>query len=151
MTSIAGPVGRIRAGSVAGLGVVVLTTGLNLVGRRRRILSRAMDLREMAPFVDASRHPDRSLAAGVVVHLVSGIAEGGLYGLVVKRYTARSGMEFMAVTWLVTMLVVMPLTGKGKFGLRSGANVPIATFVLHMIFGAAIGEVTKRVRAVSGG
>lgn len=136
---------RAESGVIAGACVVVFTTGLNLIGRRRGLLSRGMDLREMAPFVDDERHPSGSLAAGIAVHLAAGVAEGGLYGLISRKFSARSGIGFMGVMWLITMLIVMPLTGKGRFGLRSGADVPIASFVLHAVFGAGLGSVAKSV------
>lgn len=136
---------RTRSGLIAGACVIVCTTGLNLIGRRRGLLSRGMDLREMAPFVDAHRHPSGSLAAGIAVHLAAGVADGGLYGLVVPKFSARSGIGFMGVAWLITMLIVMPFRGKGAFGVRSGDDVPKATFVLHVVFGAGLGSVAKLV------
>jgi hypothetical protein len=122
---------RAESGVIAGACVVVCTTGLNLIGRRRGLLSRGMDLREMAPFVDDERHPSGSLAAGIAVHLAAGVAEGGLYGLISRKFSARSGIGFMGVMWLITM--------------RSGADVPIASFVLHAVFGAGLGSVAKSV------
>lgn len=139
---------RARSGLIAGACVVAGTTTLNLVGRRRGLLSRAMDLREMAPFVDEHRYPSGSLAAGIVVHVSAGIAEGGLYGLAARRFSARSGMGYMGVMWLIMMLVVMPVTGKGRFGLRSGTDVPVATFVLHMVFGLGLGLVARLVHGL---
>lgn len=45
--------------------------------------------------------------------------------------------------WVVMMLAVMPLMGAGLFGLGlpSGIKIPVATLVLHLIFGAVLGAV----------
>lgn len=43
--------------------------------------------------------------------------------------------------WLVMMLAVMPIMGGGLFGtaMPSGMMVPVATLVLHVIFGLVLG------------
>lgn len=138
---------RVRTGATAGFGTILITTLINLAGRSAGILSPAMDLREMsALFVDRSRHPRAALAAGIVVHILSGITEGGLYGVAVGRFSVRSGIAFMAGMWLVMMLVAFPLMGKGWFGLQGGVNVPAATFVLHIVFGMLLGWWSARLR-----
>ena len=45
--------------------------------------------------------------------------------------------------WLMMMVVVMPMMGAGLFGLSmpSGMLVPVATLMLHIIFGAVLGFV----------
>ena len=42
-------------------------------------------------------------------------------------------------TWLVMMLVLMPMAGAGLFGLRLGTMAPLMTLVLHLIFGIVLG------------
>ena len=37
------------------------------------------------------------------------------------------------------MVFVMPMGGEGFFGIAGGIMVPIATLVLHLIFGAVLG------------
>jgi len=39
------------------------------------------------------------------------------------------------------MLVLMPLVGAGFFALDLGVMAPVATLVLHVIFGAVLGVV----------
>ena len=142
---IADPRRRILSGSIAGTCVVACTTMLNLWARRRGLLSRGMDLRELAPFVDEKRFPAGSLAAGIAVHVAAGVGDGGLYGLACRRFSVRSGVGFMAVLWLITMLVVMPMTKQGLFGMRSGVEVPAATLVLHVVFGMGLGALARLV------
>ncbi|MGC8477668.1 MAG: DUF6789 family protein [Acetobacteraceae bacterium] len=49
------------------------------------------------------------------------------------------GIIFATGAWLVMMVVVMPMAGAGLFGLTLGIMAPIATLVLHWIFGAVLG------------
>lgn len=51
-----------------------------------------------------------------------------------------------AVGWLMMMVAVMPMMGAGMFGMAmpSGMMVPVATLMLHLIFGAALGFFYKK-------
>ena len=59
---------------------------------------------------------------------------------------AVRGMVFAAGAWLVMMIIVMPITGTGMFGLSLGPSVPIAVLMLHLIFGATLGVVYAKSR-----
>ena len=99
-------------------------------------------------------HVARSLAAmlgapdhvmvGVVAILVVGILGcGALFvtlapRLPMKSYLAKS-LAFGAASWLLMMVVFMPLVGAGFFGLARGADVPIAMLVLHFVFWLVLG------------
>lgn len=37
------------------------------------------------------------------------------------------------------MIIVMPMAGAGLFGLNIGIMAPVATLILHLIFGAVLG------------
>jgi len=39
------------------------------------------------------------------------------------------------------MIMVMPIAGAGLFGIHLGMGAPIATLVLHWVFGAVLGAV----------
>ena len=133
-------------GAKAGLCAIGVTTLLNLAARAGGLLSPAMDLRGMAEmFVDPAAHPQMSLAMGIVLHTVSGVAEGGAYGFISRqRFSLASALIFMIGMWLVMMLVAFPLLHKGWFGLQGGLHVPVATFVLHLVFGALLGYWTVK-------
>jgi len=49
------------------------------------------------------------------------------------------GTLFGIGAWLLMMILVMPMAGAGLFGMALGIMVPIATLVLHLIFGAVLG------------
>ncbi len=56
---------------------------------------------------------------------------------------AFRGIIMGILGWLMMMVVVMPMMGAGLFGLSmpSGMMVPIATLMLHVIFGFVLGLV----------
>lgn len=49
------------------------------------------------------------------------------------------GMSFSVVAWLLMMIMPMPMAGAGFFGMLLGIEAPIATLMLHLIFGAVLG------------
>jgi hypothetical protein len=51
----------------------------------------------------------------------------------------QRGVAFAAGLWILHMLVILPLAGAGFMGLRHGIALPLATFVVCVIFGAVMG------------
>lgn len=70
---------------------------------------------------------------GILFALTTNMWPGG-------SYTVK-GISFSIVAWLLMMLVPMPMAGAGLFGLNIGIMAPVATLVLHIIFGAVLGAV----------
>src|SRR6516164_4136093 len=50
-----------------------------------------------------------------------------------------NGILFRIGAWILMMVLVMPMAGAGLFGMALGIMVPIATLVLHLIYGAVLG------------
>ena len=138
---------RIRIGLSAGFITVAITTVLNLATRALGVLPEAMDLKYMAEFmIDPLQRPAAALALGIVVHLIAGSVIGMAYALIVKSLTALSGVLFMLPLWFGMMLVALPLTHRGLFGLSLGPSLAIATFILHVVFGALIGTIAGKMK-----
>jgi len=51
------------------------------------------------------------------------------------------GVVFASGAWLMMMIILMPMADDGLFGLKLGLMAPVATLMLHMIFGAQMGWV----------
>ena len=131
---------RARTGAIAGLMTVSITTVLNLLSRAVGILPDSMDLREMAAFIDPLQFPTLALVAGIIVHILAGGVYGLIYGVLFRNFSVKSGVTFMLAFWLMLMLVMFPLTGRGWFGLHEGWPLPVATLTLHTIFGILLGR-----------
>lgn len=89
------------------------------------------------------------MGAGLAVGWIAHFAIGAGYGLLFARLfgTAHTdkgvgrGIAIGVGGWLVMMVLLMPMAGGGLFGLTmpSGMMVPVATLLLHVIFGAVLG------------
>ena len=75
---------------------------------------------------------------GVVVIMITGVfVFGGLFAALAPRVPVRNylakGLVFGVASWLVMMVVYMPLAGAGLFGLERSAVVPFVTLVLNLV------------------
>lgn len=83
-------------------------------------------------------------ATGWMAHVLIGVVGYGLaYALVFRRLPfgghVMRGVLLGLAGWLVMMIAVMPMAGAGLFGLNLGPMAPVATFMLHLIFGLVLG------------
>jgi hypothetical protein len=82
--------------------------------------------------------PDQR-AVGWIVLLVFGIfVVGGLFAIHASRLPMKSwlakGLACGMASWLLMMVVFMPLGGAGLFGLERSSIVPLATLVLNLVY-----------------
>jgi hypothetical protein len=81
--------------------------------------------------------------AGWIVHFLIGtVLWGILYALTAPRLPGAHwfrGILFATGAWLLMMITLMPMAGAGPFGLKMGLMAPIATLILHWIYGAVLG------------
>ena len=130
---------HLRIGALTGFIAVIFTTIINLTGRFIGLLPEAMDLKDMAGFfIDQKIHAIGALILGIIIHIIIGVITGTAYLFIVKTVNTGSGIVFMLIFWLFNMLVGMPLSGRGWFGLNDGFIIPISTFILHFIFGVCL-------------
>ena len=82
---------------------------------------------------------------GWVMHFFIGTVMWGIaYAILQSKLPggpAARGMIFGIGAWLLMMVLVMPLAGAGFFGLALGMGAPVATLMLHLVFGATLGVV----------
>jgi len=82
--------------------------------------------------------------AGWMAHVMIGVVGYGMaWALVFRRLPFGSyplrGVLLGVAGWLLMMIAVMPMAGAGLFGLSLTPMAPVATLVLHVIFGLALG------------
>lgn len=93
-----------------------------------------------------------SPAVGWVIHFAIGtLAWGSLFAWTHSwmpgGHDWSKGMVFASLAWLAMMIVVMPLAGMRFFGLEGGWMAPIASLVLHWIYGLVLGAAYHRLTA----
>ena len=84
------------------------------------------------------------------VHFVTGALWGALFVYIHSWIPAASivtrGMLLSLVPYAGTMLILMPAAQAGWFGIELGVMTPIATLVLHLVFGAVLGVAFREIR-----
>jgi len=83
---------------------------------------------------------------GWVAHFVIGSIAWGigfvlLFPLLPGKAPWLKGVVFAIGAWILMMLIIMPMAGAGLFGMHLGIMAPIATLILHIVFGAVMGGV----------
>jgi hypothetical protein len=85
-------------------------------------------------------------AMGWAAHLMIGVIGYGIaYAFIFSDLPFGNhflrGIALGVAGWLMMMVAVMPMMGSGLFGMQmpSGMMVPVATLMLHMVFGAVLG------------
>jgi len=88
-----------------------------------------------------------ALARALLLHIFVGLVWALVYaGYAEPRLSGpgwRRGMLFALVPWILSLVVFLPLIGGGFLGLGLGAGpLPIiGNLILHLVFGATLGEV----------
>lgn len=81
-------------------------------------------------------------AVAWILHFALGAVWGGLFSLLNHKLPGGyvvSGIIFGVLAWLGMMVGFMPIAGNGLFALGISPMVTMATFVLHILFGAVLG------------
>lgn len=100
----------------------------------------------------------RNLLAAWAAHLFVGtVVLGSVYAVLNPQPRGASlsrGTQFGMIVWLLMMTVVMPLAGKGLFGLADGVLPMLMALVLHLAYGVVLAHYYSQmlgpVRVVTG-
>lgn len=91
------------------------------------------------------------LAVGWLAHFFVGVVGYGVAFTIALKIASTQksvilGIVLAIIFWLVMMIALMPMMGKGLFamGMELGPKPAIATFVLHIIFGFVLGYTAGR-------
>jgi hypothetical protein len=127
------------AGIVAGLIATAVLSALMLLKGMMGVM----------PDLDVIAMIAGMMGAGAMMGWIAHFMIGAIYGLVFAQIAGHGttgaavmrGVGLGVVGWLVMMIVLMPMAGGGMFGLAmpSGMMAPVATLMLHVIFGAVLG------------
>lgn len=82
--------------------------------------------------------------------MIGAIGYGLVFALIFSQINLGNlivrGMLLGALGWMMMMLALMPMMNAGLFGLSmpSGVMTPVATLMLHLVFGAVLGYVYSK-------
>ncbi len=133
------------AGLVAGFAATVVLSAIMVVKTMMGVLPEMNAIKMLAGMAAQMSGTEPVMMVGWLLHFVIGtVFWGGLFALTNGIWPGNQvvkGIAFSVVAWIAMMLVVMPMAGKGVAGLDIGIMAPVATLMLHIIFGAVLGGV----------
>lgn len=135
---------NIGKGIVAGFIATVVLSILMLMKSAMGMLPALNAIQMQTQMLHSFMGTPAAPVVGWISHFIIGtVFWGGLFGafnhLVPGKNELAKGVVFSVAAWLLMMFIVMPMAGAGFFGLNIGVMAPVATLVLHLIFGAVMG------------
>lgn len=99
---------------------------------------------QLDPIQMISGMMNSSPMVGWVIHFLIGtVLWGALFASLDPHLPGGAhwlkGIVFGLGAWLLMMVLMMPMAGKGLFGMQIGIMAPIMTMMLHVIYGAILG------------
>ncbi len=141
----------IKSGLTAGFAASAVVGMLMIIKSRLGVLPGLDPIHDIVAIVDEYTGLQFPADLGWVGHFFIGtVVWGILYAWLRKRLPGAAivkGLIFGLLAWLVMMIVFMPLAGHGFFGLAIGWVAPVATLILHLVFGAVLGSVYASTRS----
>lgn len=126
-------------GLLAGLAATIVLSGIMLMKQAMGVMPHLNAIAMISHMLGAP------LAVGWIMHFMIGTVFWGLLYAWLNPLLAGPqwlrGAEFATGAWLVMMIMLMPMAGAGAFGLKMGMMAPVATLMLHWIYGIVLGWV----------
>lgn len=144
---------NIGKGVIAGFAATVVLSILMVMKAKMGMMPDMNAIRMLTGMAHHFMGTPMTPAIGWLLHFMIGsVAWGILFALLVNQIPgnapALKGIIFGTVAWLLMMVMVMPMAGAGLFGLHLGVGAPVATLMLHWVFGAVLGAIYGRLAAV---
>ncbi len=128
---------NIKAGVISGFIATVILSILMIVKAKMGIMPELNAIKMLAGMMHAP------LIMGWVAHFMIGtVLWGVLFALLVNKLPGSimtSAIIFSIGAWFLMMIGPMPMAGAGLFGLHMGMMAPMATLILHIIWGIVLG------------
>jgi len=128
---------NIKAGLFSGFIATVILSIVMLMKGAMGVMPELNAIKMLAGMMHAP------LIMGWVAHFMIGtVVWGLLFAFVVNKLPGSiivRALIFAVGAWLMMMIGPMPMAGAGLFGLKLGMMAPIATLMLHLIWGLALG------------
>jgi len=134
---------NIKAGIISGFVATIVLSIIMVIKTKMGVMPELNAIKMLAGMMNAP------LVMGWVAHFIIGtLVWGILFAMLVNKLPGNiitSAILFSIGAWLMMMIGPMPMAGAGLFGLKLGIMAPVATLMLHIIWGVVLGLVYKRV------
>ena len=128
---------NIGAGILSGFAATVALSILMIIKSTMGVMPDLNAVKMLAGMMNASP------VMGWVAHFMIGtVIWGTLFAFVVNNLPGgvlSSAIIFSIGAWLLMMIGPMPMAGAGFFGLHIGVMAPVATLMLHVVWGIVLG------------
>lgn len=128
---------NIKTGLISGFVATVVLSILMVAKAKMGVMPELNAIKMLAGMMSAP------LIMGWVAHFMIGtVVWGVLFTLLVDKLPGgalSSAIVFAIGAWLMMMIGPMPMAGAGLFGLKLGIMAPVATLMLHVIWGIVLG------------
>ena len=128
-------------GFLYGAGATILMTIVMLIGKQTGMspMPEPVPVALTKLLFGALTNPALLIVA-VILHLGYGGVNGGIVASIFGRKSNFwHGLSWGVILWLIMQLIVLPILGWGAFGAAVTPKIAMATFVLHLVYGAALG------------
>lgn len=134
----------ITRGILAGFIATVVLTLFMMLKSKMGVLPALDPIHMMNSMIAQNLGIAENAAIGWFMHFVLGSIAWGVGFAVLNNALPGSkqlskGIVMGIGAWLLMMFGLMPISGSGLFGLAISPMAPVATLILHIIFGAALG------------
>ena len=134
---------NVQAGLIAGFIATVVLSIVMIAKSSVGLLPQLNPIEDIVHVVGRLTGMTLPLPFGWIGHFALGtVAWGIIYAALQASLPGTpvvKGLVFGALAWLAQMIFFMPLAGNGLFALSLGPQATVATLVLHLIYGAALG------------
>ena len=143
---------NVGKGVIAGFAATVVLSALMVMKAKMGLMPDMNAIRMLTGMAHHFMGTPATPVIGWLLHFMIGaVAWGILFALLVNKVPGNSptikGIAFGTAAWLLMMVMAMPMAGAGLFGLHLGMGAPVATLMLHWVFGAVLGAVYGRLTA----
>lgn len=134
---------NIKSGLIAGFVATAVLSALMLIKTAAGLLPQLSPVEQLTRLASQWSGMALPVSAGWALHFLIGTVLWGLAYAVLWPVLPGTGwvkgLGFGVLAWLAMMLVFMPLTGAGLFGLALGGGVAIMALAMHLVYGAVLG------------
>ncbi len=132
---------KLISGVIAGLVATVVLSVMMVIKGKMGVMPELDIISMLAGMMGAGAF------IGWLMHFMVGVGYGVAFSQISKFLPGSfvtKGIFIGLLGWLVMMVALMPMMGAGFFAIKMGMMAPVMTLVLHVIFGAVLGMVYKK-------